>query len=57
MRRLTELDLDALAGGRDGRARCRRIVLRDGARFRIFFPQEFGHYVGEVVLDVLEGIE
>jgi hypothetical protein len=25
--------------------------------FRIFFPQEFAHYVGEVVLDVLEGVE
>jgi len=33
------------------------LVLRDGPRFRIFFAQEFGHYVGEVVLDVLEGLE
>jgi hypothetical protein len=33
------------------------LVVRDGSRFRIFFPQEFAHYVGEVVLDVLEGIE
>src|SRR6266540_4233015 len=56
MRRLTDLDLDALpAAGKV--ADVPAFVLRDGPRFRIFFPQEFGHYVGEVVLDVLEGIE
>jgi hypothetical protein len=56
MRRLTDLDLEALpAVGKV--ADVPAFVLRDGRRFRIFFPQEFGHYVGEVVLDVLEGIE
>jgi hypothetical protein len=56
MRRLTDLDLEALpAAGKV--ADVPAFVLRDGPRFRIFFPQEFGHYVGEVVLDVLEGIE
>jgi hypothetical protein len=56
MRRLTDLDLDALpAAGKV--AEVPALVLRDGSRFRIFFPQEFAHYVGEVVLDVLEGIE
>jgi len=56
MRRLTDLDLEALpAVGKV--ADVPAIVLRDGPRFRIFFPQEFGHYVGEVVLDVLAGLE
>ena len=56
MRRLTDLDLEALpAAGKV--AEVPALVLRDGSRFRIFFPQEFAHYVGEVVLDVLEGIE
>jgi hypothetical protein len=56
VRRLTDLDLDALpAAGKV--ADVPAVVLRDGARFRIFFPQEFAHYVGEVVLDVLEGVE
>jgi hypothetical protein len=56
MRRLTDLDLDALpAAGK--LADVPALVLRDGRRFRVFFPQEFAHYVGEVVLDVLEGIQ
>jgi hypothetical protein len=56
MRRLTDLDLDALpAAGK--LAEVPALVLRDGRRFRVFFPQEFAHYVGEVVLDVLEGIQ
>jgi len=56
MRRLTDLDLEALpAVGKV--AEVPALVLRDGSRFRIFFPQEFAHYVGEVVLDVLKGIE
>ena len=55
LRRLTDLDLDALpAAGKV--ADVPAIVLRAGDRFRIFVPQEFGHYVGEVVLDVLEGL-
>jgi len=56
MRRLTDLDLEALpAAGKV--AEVPALVLREGPRFRIFFPQEFAHYVGEVVLDVLAGIE
>jgi hypothetical protein len=55
VRRLTDLDLDALpAAGKV--AEVPAVVLRDGERFRIFFPQEYGHYVAEVVLDVLEGL-
>jgi hypothetical protein len=56
LRRLTDLDLDALpAAGKV--AEVPAVVLRDGDRFRIFFPQEYGHYVAEVVLDVLEGLQ
>jgi hypothetical protein len=55
MRRLTDLDLDALpATGKV--AEVPALVLRTDDRFRIFFPQELGHYLAEVVLDVLEGI-
>jgi hypothetical protein len=55
MRRLTDLDLDALpAVGKV--AEVPALVLRDGSRYRLFFPQEYAHYMGEVVLDVLEGI-
>jgi hypothetical protein len=55
MRRLTDLDLDALpAVGK--LAEVPAVVLRDGERFRIFFPQELGHYVAEVVLDTLDGL-
>jgi hypothetical protein len=54
MRRLTDLDLDSLpAAGKV--AEVPAIVLRDGDRFRLFFPQEVGHYLAEVVLDALEG--
>jgi hypothetical protein len=55
MRRLTDLDLDALpAVGKVAEAPA--VVLRDGDRFRIFFPQELGHHVAEVVLDTLDGL-
>jgi hypothetical protein len=55
MRRLTDLDLDALpAAGKV--AEVPALVLRDGDRFRIFVPQELGHYVAEVVLDTLDGL-
>jgi hypothetical protein len=55
MRRLTDLDLDALpAVGK--LAEVPAVVIRDGDRFRIFFPQELGHYVAEVVLDTLDGL-
>ena len=53
--RLTDLDLDALpAVGKV--ADVPALLLRDGSRYRLFFPQEYAHFVGEVVLDVLEGI-
>ena len=55
MRRLTDLDLDALpAVGKV--ADVPAVVLRDGDRFRLFFPQEYGHAVAEIVLDTLAGL-
>jgi hypothetical protein len=57
MRRLTDLDLDALpAVGPVGRG-VAAIVQRPGAEtFRILVPQELGHYVAEVALDVAGGL-
>jgi heterotetrameric sarcosine oxidase gamma subunit len=56
LRRLTELDLtDLPAVG--GVARIPVHVFRDGeAAFRLFFPQEYGDYFVEVVLDAAEGL-
>jgi hypothetical protein len=55
MRRLTDLDLGALpAVGKV--AEVPTVVLREGDRFRLFFPQELGHYLAEVVLDTLDGL-
>jgi hypothetical protein len=55
MRRLTDLDLDDLPAVGPV-ARVQAYVLRDGDGFRIFFPQEYGHYVGEVVVDAARGL-
>ena len=55
LRRLTALDLDALPAAGPV-ADVPAIVLRHGASFRIFFPQEYGHYVAEVVLDADRGL-
>lgn len=57
LRRLTDLDLDALPA-QGGLARgVQAIVLRDDAEtFRVLVPQELGHYVCEVVLDLSQGL-
>jgi hypothetical protein len=56
MRRLTDLDLDALPAV-GAVARVQVYVLRDeGETFRLFFPQEYGHYLAEVVIDAAEGL-
>ena len=57
LRRLTDLDLDALPAV-GGLARgVQAIVLRDDPdTFRVLVPQELGHYVCEVVLDLSEGL-
>ncbi len=54
MRRLTDLDLDGLPAT-GAVAHVRALVLRDGEGFRIFFPQEYGHYLAEVVVDAAKG--
>jgi sarcosine oxidase gamma subunit len=56
MRRVTDLDLaDLPAAG--ALAHVQAIVLRDDEEtFRVFVPQEYGHYVAEVIADALEGV-
>jgi hypothetical protein len=55
LRRLTDLDLDALpAAGKV--AGVAAFVARDGDRFRIFFPQELGDSVVELVRDAQAGL-
>jgi hypothetical protein len=56
MRRLTDLDLDALPAV-GPIAHVQAYVLRDeGDVFRFFFPQEYGDYLAEVVVDAAEGL-
>ncbi len=55
-RRLTDLDPGALPTA-GGFARISAVLVRDeGEGFRAYFPQEVGHYVAEVVLDMLAGV-
>ena len=56
-RRLTDLDLDRLpATGMF--AKIGAVLVRDeGERFRVYFPQELGHYVAECVLDAIAGLD
>ena len=57
MRRLTDLDLDALPAAGPF-ARVPAIALRDeGERFRVYVPQELGHDVAVAVLDAARGLE
>jgi sarcosine oxidase gamma subunit len=56
MRRLTDLHLDALPAV-GAVAHVQAYVIRDvGETFRLFFPQEYGHYLAEVVIDATEGL-
>jgi sarcosine oxidase gamma subunit len=56
MRRLTDLDLDSLPAA-GAVAHVQAYVLRDEREtFRLFFPQEYGDYLAEVVVDAAEGI-
>jgi hypothetical protein len=58
MRRLTELDLDDLpAIGSIARETPALIERRGVERYRLFVPQELGHYVAEVVADLARGLE
>jgi hypothetical protein len=56
MRRLTDLDLDALPAV-GAVAHVQAYMIRDeGEVFRLFFPQEYGDYIAEVVIDTAEGL-
>jgi sarcosine oxidase gamma subunit len=56
MRRVTDLDLEDLPAA-GALAHVQAVVLRDDAEtFRVFVPQEYGHYVAEVIVDAAEGL-
>ena len=56
LRRLTDLDLEALPA-LGAVARVQALVVREAPdRFRLWFPQEYSDYVAEVVLDAWEGL-
>ena len=58
MRRLTDLDLELLpTAGSVARGVPAIVQRRGGETFRIFVQQELGHYVVEVVLDIVAGLE
>jgi hypothetical protein len=58
LRRLTDLDPEALpAVGPVARGVPALVQRRDGERFRLFVPQELGHYVAEVILDLQQGLD
>ena len=57
MQRLTELDLGALpAVGAIARGTTALIERRGGDTFRLYVPQELGHFVAEVVEDMAKGL-
>ena len=55
MRRVSDLDLDRLPA-MGSLAHVHALALRDGDTFRLYFPQEYGHSVAEVVVDAAEGL-
>jgi hypothetical protein len=58
MRRLTELDLDALpCVGAIARGTPAVVERLGGDRFRLFVPQELARYVADVVNDLAEGLQ
>jgi hypothetical protein len=55
MRRLTDLDLEDLPAA-GAVARVPAVVRRSGDAFELFWPQEYGHYLAQVVADIAEGL-
>jgi hypothetical protein len=56
LRRLTDLDLETLPAV-GSIHHVQTLVIRDeGETFRLFFPQEYGHSVVEIVIDAVEGL-
>jgi len=57
LRRLTDLDLETLPAV-GSIHHVQTLVIRDeGETFRLFFPQEYGHSVAEIVIDALDGLK
>ena len=57
LRRLTDLDPESFpAVGSVARGTRAIFDARGAGRYRVFVPQELGHYVAEVALDVLRGL-
>jgi sarcosine oxidase gamma subunit len=56
LRRLTDLDLEALPA-MGLLSHVHALVIRDdGETFRVYFPQEYGHSVAEAVVDAAQGL-
>ena len=56
LRRLTDLDLDALPTI-GAVAHVRTFVVKEaGSRYRLWFPQEYSEYMAEILIDAVEGI-
>jgi hypothetical protein len=56
LRRLTDLDLDALPA-MGSLAHVQALVVRDeGETFRLYFAQEYGDSVAEAAIDAAEGL-
>jgi hypothetical protein len=56
LRRLTDLDLETLPAVGSVH-HVQTLVIRDeGETFRLFFPQEYGHSLVEIVVDAIEGL-
>jgi hypothetical protein len=55
MRRLTDLELERLPAA-GAVARVPALVRGEAESFELFWPQEYGHYLAEVVIDTARGI-
>jgi sarcosine oxidase gamma subunit len=55
MRRLTDLELDRLPAV-GAVARVPALVRGGGEAFELFWPQEYGHYLAQVVIDAADGL-
>jgi hypothetical protein len=55
MRRLTDLDLERLPAA-GAVARVPALVRGGGEAFELFWPQEYGHYLAQVVIDTGAGL-
>jgi hypothetical protein len=56
LRRLTDLDLEQLPAIGSIARGTPALIEQRGERFRLFVPQELGHFVAEVVEDMAQGL-